>query len=82
MISKLVALILDFATDKKHLDTAMYIPAKRRLLYLPNSSYLYYKVSNVIQMLEYKPNSALMFAVSSNSLHREELTTEQHRGVD
>ena len=54
----------------------MYIP-KQRELYLPNSPHQDYKDFDLVQMLEYKPNLALMFAVSGNSFHGVEPITEE-----
>ena len=67
---KLVTLILYFAEDdsRKHLGTSMYIP-KQRELYMLNSPHLDYKHFDLVQTLEYKPNSAFMFVVSGNSFH-------------
>ena len=67
---KLVTLILYFAEDdsKKHLGTSIYIP-KKRDFHMLNSPHLNYKDFDLVKTLEYKPNSAFMFVVSSNSFH-------------
>ena len=67
---KLVTLILYFAEDdsRKHLGTSIYVPKKREL-HMLNSSHLNYEDFDLVQTLEYKPNSAFMFVVSGNSFH-------------
>ena len=70
LASKLVTLLLYFAEDdsRKHLGTSMYIP-KQRELYILNSPHLGREYFDLVQTLEYKPNSAFMFVVSGKSFH-------------